>query len=115
VREVLQWLQKIVQQWTPRQDSSGSGAIQVGKMGGGITNVHLTQNIYHGTPPGTRRPKPVVSPECKQVLALLDQVPDRIAVLDFMEREFNTRMVIELERPQLFRVRRYVEAVLRKK
>lgn len=115
MREVLQWLQKIISKWEPSQHSSGSGAIQVGKMNGGITNVHLTQHIYQGHPPGTRRAKAAVLPECKQVLALLDQVPNRLAVLDFMEREFNTRRVIELEQPQLFRLRRYVEAVLRKK
>ena len=44
----------------------------------------------------------------------MERVPDRIAILDFMEREFRTRMVIELTPAQTFRLRRYVEVVVSK-
>lgn len=35
----------------------------------------------------------------------------RIKVLDFMRREFDTPMVIELKPDQVYRVRRYVETI----
>ena len=61
-----------------------------------------------------RRSKPRPSPKTdqSQVLALMDQLPDRFAVLDFMGREFDTRMVVELDPKQLYRLRRYVEVIL---
>ena len=37
--------------------------------------------------------------------------PVRNKVLDFMRREFNTAMVVELQPAQLLRVRRYVETI----
>ena len=48
------------------------------------------------------------------VLSALDQLekPARIKVLDFMEREFDTRMVKELQDLQLLRTLKYVKAVL---
>lgn len=48
------------------------------------------------------------------VLSALDQLekPARIKVLDFMEREFDTRMVKELQDLQLLRTLKYVQAVL---
>lgn len=48
------------------------------------------------------------------VLAALDKLekPARIKVLDFMEREFETRMVKELQDLQLLRTLKYVQAVL---
>lgn len=117
----------MISRMMPTQTSSGDGSIQIGKMGGGVTNVHLTQHIYapnsapqtdpppiHVSRPD-RRSGPRSSPkeEQRQVLALLERVPDRIAVLDFMDREFGTRMVIELAPAQVFRVRRYVEVILK--
>ncbi|MDD5479674.1 hypothetical protein [Rhodoferax sp.] len=95
----------------PAQHSSGNGAIQIGKMGGGVTNVHLTQHIYRA--PASPAAHQYAGKDVRLVLALLDQVPDRIAVLDFMEREFGTRMVIELSAPQVYRVRRYAEVILK--
>ena len=48
------------------------------------------------------------------VLAALDQLDkqSRIKVLDFMEREFSTRMVKELQGVALLRTLKYVQAVL---
>lgn len=110
----------------PKQNNSGSGAIQIGKMGGSFTQVHLTQHIYAPKPapkanvppvnvsrPESRcGPRPSIKEDQHQVLTLLNQVPDRMAVLDFMMREFGTRLVIDLEAQQLFRLRRYVEVIL---
>lgn len=56
--------------------------------------------------------RPSLKTDQSQVLALMDRLPDRIAVLDFMGREFETRMVVELDAKQLYRLRRYVEVIL---
>lgn len=87
--------------------NTASGVVQVGKVDGNVTVV----NHHHAL----RRKAPRASQEHKAVLRLMDEVPDRIAVLDFMEREFATRMVIELKPVQLYRLRRYVEVVLKPK
>ena len=97
----------------PKQENSGSGAVQVGRAEGHVNVVHLTQHIYAPAPAAPQlRPRTTSSTDQSQVLALIDRVPDRIAVLDFMEREFDTRLVIELDARQLFRLRRYVEVIL---
>lgn len=86
--------------------NTASGVVQVGKVDGNGTVIN-----HHHAP---RRKAPRASEEHKNVLRLMDEVPDRIAVLDFMEREFATRMVIELKPAQLYRLRRYVELVVAK-
>jgi len=127
VRELKKWLAKMISRMMPTQNSSGDGAIQIGKMGGGVTQVQVTQHIYVPRPaPQTNAPpfrvshpdrrsapRSAIKESQRQVLALLDQVPDRITVLDFMDREFGTRMVIDLTATQLYRVRRYVEVILK--
>lgn len=113
-----------------RHHSTGEGAIHIGQLAGPVTNVHLTQHIYARslpaplaatpqpcTPPPPPPPpaqRPAVTPEQRDVLFLMQKLPDRIAVLDFMQREFDTRMVIELQPVQVYRLRRYVEVVLQK-
>lgn len=79
--------------------------------GGHITVVNIHVHAPSHAPPlhGNAR----ASTAHRRALTLLDQVPDRIAVLDFMEREFGTRMVIELDTRQLYRLRRYVEVILK--
>ena len=104
--------------------STGEGGVHIGKMDGGFTQVHLTQHIYppkaNVSPVRVSRPELRAGPRLSakedqhQVLKLLDQVPDRMAVLDFMMREFGTRLVIDLEAQQLFRLRRYVQAILKR-
>lgn len=96
--------------------------MQVGRAGGDVKVLHVTQHIYgaHAPPHGSHLPHHQphshhghpAARDVHLVLALLDQVPDRIAVLDFMDREFGTRMVIELLPAQVFRVRRYAEVIL---
>lgn len=109
MRELFQWLQKIIQQSKPSQHSKGNAAVQVGELRGDVTSVHLTQNFYGGVP---RAARTQATAEHKQVLALLDRVSNRVAVLDFMEREFKTRMVIDLTQVELYRLRRYIEVIL---
>lgn len=110
------------------QHANGKEAIQIGKIGGGFTQVNVTQHIYAPRPvpqrPASQAPSIRVSrPDRRSkqrplpadqhfVLDLLDHVPDRIAVLDFMAENFDTRMVIELDAHQLYRLRRYVEVIL---
>lgn len=120
MREIKKWLTRLISRIMPTQTSSGDGAIQIGKMGGGVTNVHLTQHIYADPNQQVQqqraapqpRQRPPTTTEQSQVLALMDHLADRMAVLDFMEREFDTRMVIRLDSPQLYRLRRYVEVIL---
>lgn len=95
-----------------------------GHVAGG--DVHVSNTIHnHGpvyvicTPPAhvdrqerRVRPRPSHKTNQSQVLALMDCLPDRIAVLDFMDREFGTRMVVDLDSRELFRLRRYVEVIL---
>lgn len=75
---------------TPSQKNKGGGAVQVGQLIGNATAAQ------------------------REVLDLITRVPDRISVLKFMEREFGTGMVIELQPAQLYRLRRYLEVVIAK-
>lgn len=91
----------------------------MGQAGGNVNIVNLTQHLtLHHAPVHTGQPSAqaarprAATPEQREVLALLARAPDRKAVLDFMRREFNNTMVIDLDGRQLFRLRRYVETVL---
>ena len=112
-RQLLAWIAKLL----PKQKVQGDGAIQVGKVEGGMQVVH--QHFYPSPPeaqPGGR-----VGPERAQsataaqreLLTLMKPLGKaaRIKVLDFMRREFSTAMVIELKPDQVYRVRRYVETI----
>ncbi len=96
----------------PRQSNKGGGTVQVGRLNGNVTVI----NHHHASGPSRggrasaagRR----ATPAQREVLDLLNRVPDRIAILKFMEKEFKTRLVIELQPDQLYRVKRYVQAVL---
>jgi hypothetical protein len=103
-----------------------SPTIQVDTVNGQAAHIiHNHGPVYFVcTLPAEQSPQPMTRPERRaktrpspksdqsQVLALMDQLLDRIAVLDFMEREFDTRMVVELDSRELFRLRRYVEVIL---
>ena len=102
-KKLIGWLAKFL----PAQKASGSASVQVGKLEGNITVVHLTQHV---TSPGPRRP---VTASQRQVLALMRTVQNEEVILDFMQREFGSRRVIDLSEKQLYRVRRYVETVRR--
>lgn len=99
-KQLLAWLGRLL----PKQEVTGKSNVQVGQVGGNVTVI----NHHHHAP---RRATPRASEEQKAVLRLMDELPDRFVALDFMEREFNTRMVIELKPAQLYRLRRYVETI----
>lgn len=105
-----------------------------------VTHVHLTQHIVYGPPAASpvRRSASVLdicgahpngqsaSPQPsklgryaneaqREVLRMLVSIGTKeTAVLDFMEREFGTRKVIDLQDAQLHRTRRYVETIQRR-
>lgn len=59
------------------------------------------------------RPPNVAAPgACSATLSRMNLLRDRTRVLDFMEREFGTRMVIQLTSEQLYRLDRYLDVVL---
>jgi hypothetical protein len=89
------------------QINSGKGSVQAQRIHGNVTIVNITQSLMprFATLPRT-------TPEQKRVLRMLDSLVNRITVLDFMEREFGTRMVIELKPAQVYRVQKYIEVIL---
>ena len=121
-KQLLAWLRQLL----PQQKNTGNGAVQVGKAGGDVTVVNLTQHttqhitqhlphLHAGS--GLSPAAPVrrqANPAQREVLYLMAQLAEREgAVLDFMQREFGTRRVVDLSDAQLFRVRRYVEVSLK--
>lgn len=102
-KKLIGWLAKFL----PAQKASGSASVQVGKVEGNITVVHLTQHV------NSPAPRRTLSTSQRQVLALMRTVQNEEVILDFMQREFGTRRVIDLTEKQLYRVRRYVETVRR--
>lgn len=135
---LLDWLppQSKPQQLLPRQEVVGDKAVQLGQVGGSVTIVHLTLPPVPvpvttlppaPVPPAAAKPVARFVPSAvlptrsagvaneaqRQVLHLIRQVPYPAAVHEFMQREFGTHMVIHLQPPQLYRVRRYVEAILK--
>lgn len=101
---------------------AGSGNLQVGIAHGDVVSHvnHHTQHISHITiiqassgPPSPVDPIKPTSSEQSAVLRRMDQLRSRITVLNFMEREFGTRMVIHLRPDQLNRVHLYLDAVMR--
>lgn len=98
-----------------------------------VTHVHVTQHIYApGAAPPPAGPaqraapvlpdrfdtkaKPVgaLPAQQREALALMKALgrEKRIAVLDFMRREFGTAMVKELDGAQCLRLQRYVQRVI---
>ena len=68
--------------------------------------------IINQAPPRQRSSQSV---RPSDVLAALDELgkDQRISVLDFMQREFNTRMVVELGGLELLRTKRYANTILK--
>lgn len=101
--------------------AGGSNNLQVGQAGGDVIS-HVSRHTHHhvtiiqappqasANEPQARKPS---STEHSAVLRRMDQLRDRVPVLDFMEREFGTRMVVHLKSEQLFRLNRYLDVVLR--
>lgn len=138
--ELPKWLGALIARLLPKQKTEGDHAAQFGKVGGNVTIVHLTQHLPAAPAPLPVVPAPVaptlvvpapaapmpVTPaappfrpaggvanaEQRQVLQLMRQLPHPGPVHEFMQREFGTHMVIHLQPPQLYRVRRYVEKII---
>lgn len=119
-KQLLAWLGRLL----PKQEVTGDSNVQVGRVDG---NIRVTRKHQHGAVQAGHidggvtvinhhhhhaQNRSASRAEQKAVLQLMDSVQDRIAVLDFMEREFQTRMVIELSPQQLYRLKRYVEVVI---
>lgn len=133
MRAIPKWLPKWIAHLLPSQRNSGGGVVQIGKMGAGnvVTIVHLTMPPV---PAPTVAPTPALAPPVeakpvarftqpvrqagtaneaqRQVLHLIRQLSHPAAAHEFMQREFGTHMVIHLQPPQLYRVRRYVETII---
>lgn len=99
-----QWLAAL-KRLLPTQVVRGDGAVQVGKVQGSVTVVN---NVFHVN---QTRSYNKANTDQRTVLQLMRELPSQEPVLTFMEREFGTRMVIELQDKQLYRLRRYVETI----
>jgi hypothetical protein len=99
----------------PRQTVRGHSASQIGKVGGNVTIVHLTQHLPGSAAQTVQptRPAGIANDEQRHVLQLIRQLANSNSVLDFMQREFGTRVVVNLQPAQLYRVRRYVEVIIK--
>lgn len=114
-KQLLAWIARLL----PKQKVQGDGAIQVGKVEGGMQVVH--QHFYSAAPNGLGASRtddekaPPATPEQREVLAMMKVLdkPTRYKVLKFMRDNFGTAMVIELSPSQVYRVRRYVETINR--
>jgi hypothetical protein len=128
--ELPKWLGALIARLLPKQKSEGDHAAQFGKVGGNVTILHVTQHVLTTpvAPPQfeSTAPAPLAEPAAqphragggvanedqRHVLQLIRRLHDSASVYEFMRREFGTHMVINLQPPQLFRVRRYVEAII---
>jgi hypothetical protein len=97
----------------PQRQNAGNRALQIGGnvSRGGVAASGITVVINQLAPQRKASSKGV---RPSDVLAAMDDLAkdQRISVLDFMEREFQTRMVVELDGLQLLRTKRYVQAVI---
>lgn len=102
-KQLLAWIAKLL----PKQKVEGNGAIQVGKVGGNVTIVHVT----HTPSSQASKPASLTTPEQREVLGLIRRLRNEEAVFVWMEKSFGTRRVINLQPYELLRTRRYVETI----
>lgn len=107
--QLLAWVAKLL----PRQKNEGAGSVQVGQAGGDVTTTSNVTIINVVAQPigGQDLPVTLATPAQREVLAMIRKLHNREAVFVFMQRQFGTRMVIDLQPSQLLRVRRYVEVI----
>ena len=111
--ELPRWIAAFIAKLLPKQKNSGNNSVQVGSAGGDVTVVNVTQYVqtqpmrHWDSPPNDR-----LREQQRQVLRAMRALPDRRAVLRFMDREFGTGVVIELTPFQLLRLQRYVAKIL---
>jgi len=108
-KQLLAWMARLM----PKMRNEGSGSVQVGKVGGNVTIVNVTQHLSH-TYLDPQMPVAIATQEQRDVLRMIRLLPNSEGVYKFMERSFQTRMVIDLEPVELLRVRKYVESIRRR-
>ncbi|OJV61472.1 MAG: hypothetical protein BGO35_06040 [Burkholderiales bacterium 64-34] len=117
-KQLLAWIAKLL----PKQKVQGDGAIQVGKVEGGMQVVH--QHFYPATAthPPMKQPQPVgtmAADQHKQVVSQIlkarGQLTDRelAGFKRFMEREFKTQLVKAIPHSDLHRVQSYLAKTIR--
>lgn len=94
----MSWLAKLKRLFQVEQHNKGTHGVQIGHVTGNVTITH-----------GTRDP---ADQDRENVRMLIKQVPWP-PVCAFMDKTFNTRMVDALDKHQLYRLRRYVEAIIK--
>ncbi|MBF9263376.1 hypothetical protein [Paracidovorax cattleyae] len=112
-------IQAIKEKLLPKLINRGSGGVQVGKVSGDVTatsfvtivNVQAESSASRREESGSSS---LTTPEQREVLRMIRQLPVADSVFTFMKREFGTHMVIDLQPSQLLRVRRYIEAINRR-
>ncbi len=66
-------------------------------------------------PPERRsKTRPPTAIDQRDLMQMMERLSDRAPMLDFMEREYGTRNILELESNQLYHLRWYVEVLLRR-
>ncbi len=126
------WLLRWMASLLPTQTSSGAGAVNIGQVNGDVT--HVTNRVEAALPSQTHidyshRPVTVnvfttqvvthaaaangtASVEQRELLMQIRRMPNGgEPVFRFMEREFHTRMVIDLRPMELRRLQAYVSTI----
>ncbi|MBP8149174.1 MAG: hypothetical protein KAY21_05595 [Limnohabitans sp.] len=94
----MKWLEKLKQLFQIEQKNQGTQGVQIGHVAGNVTILNAP-------------PDPALK-EREDVRLLVKQVPWP-PVCAFMDKAFQTRMVDALDKHQLYRLRRYVETMIK--
>lgn len=127
LREMMQWLSKLL----PKQKmlNAGDGNVQAGRVQGDLNHSQNTQTVYNNTIfvlPGKDAALSTCAFEAAKGAGEQVIAEERLALLRlmrtddsletrgraFMHREFGGAYVKGLERGQVFRTRRYLEACI---
>lgn len=105
-RQLLAWIATLL----PKQKVQGDGAIQVGKVSGNVTIVHVT----HAQDFQASKTASLTTPEQREVLGMIRKLKNKEAVFNWMQKSFGTRMVMDLKPSEVLRARRYIETINRR-
>lgn len=81
-------------------------------MPGSSTALQNAYGIYIRPQERRSRLRPPTEIDQRDLLHMMERLPDLTPVLEFMEREYGARSVLELESNQLYHLRWYVEVLL---
>ncbi|MEG0976264.1 MAG: hypothetical protein RSF42_16320, partial [Comamonas sp.] len=113
---LLSWMASLL----PSQTSHGNGAVHVGKVNGYLkvdnsqrpVTMVVTQNFYSAQVQAQPAANGSATAEQRELLIQIRRTPNNgETVFRFMERHFNTRMVIELRPTDFRRVSAYVATI----